>query len=633
MKTVMIVEDESIVAEDIRRSLEHLGYTISAAVSSGEEAIKTAGEKNPDLVLMDIVLRGDMDGIEAAELLKTKFNIPVVYLTAYADDKKLQRAMVTEPYGYILKPFEDRELHTVIEMALYKHRIEKKLRENEQWLATTLRSIGDGVIATDTDGQVTFMNPVAEALTGWTQKEASGRPLAEIFYIINEETRERCVNPFEKIMETGGIVGLANNTVLISKNGEERLIADSGAPICSEDHNILGTVLVFRDITEKRKMEEDIIRLKTEKMESISVLAGGIAHDFNNILTSILGNITLAKMQTVPEDNLFGMLLKAEKASKRARHLTQQLLMFAREGISVKKPASVTELLQDAVEFALQGSKSECEFCISDSLWSVDMDEGQISQVINNVIINADQAMPAGGVISIHAENVAIKDEEKLPLKDGNYVKISIEDQGIGIPQEHLQKIFNPYFTTKSKGSGLGLAISYSIIKDHDGYIGVASEPGAGTTFSMWLPASEKEVEPKSQRGRPIKGGGRVLVMDDDETILEVTRDVLDHLGYEIEFARNGSDAIEQYKTAFKTGVPFDVVILDLTVRGGLGGRETVQKLAEVNPDVKAIISSGYSTDPVVNNYRKYGFSGAITKPYSIEELSKVLHDVMKDMT
>jgi two-component system cell cycle sensor histidine kinase/response regulator CckA len=629
MKTVMIVEDESIVAEDIRRSLEHLGYAVSAAVSSGEEAITAAGEKNPDLVLMDIVLRGDMDGIEAAEQLKTQFNIPVVYLTAYADDKKLQRAMITEPYGYILKPFEDRELHTVIEMALYKHKIERKLRENEQWLATTLKSIGDGVIATDTEGQITFMNPVAEALTGWTQEEASGRPLAEIFYIINEETRERCVNPFEKIMETGGIVGLANNTVLVSRNGEERLIADSGAPICSEDHDILGTVLVFRDITERRKMEEDIIRLKTEKMESISVLAGGIAHDFNNILTSILGNITLAKMQTVPEDTLFGMLSKAEKASRRARHLTQQLLMFARDGISVKKPASVTELLQDAVEFALQGSKSECEFCLSDHLWSVDMDEGQISQVINNVIINADQAMPTGGVISIHAENVAVRGEGALPLKDGNYVKISIEDQGIGIPQEHLQKIFNPYFTTKNKGSGLGLAISHSIIKNHDGCIAVASEPGVGTTFSMWLPASEKEVEPEREQDMPIGGGGRVLVMDDDESILEVTRDVLDHLGYEIEFARNGSDAIEQYRTAFRTGVPFDVVILDLTVRGGLGGRETIQKLAEVNPDVKAIISSGYSTDPVVNNYRKYGFSGAITKPYSIKELSKVLRDVM----
>ncbi len=631
MARILVVEDESIVAEDMRRSLENMGYSVSAVVASGEEAIMKAREENPDLILMDIVLKGDMDGIEAAHHISSQLCIPVVYLTAYADDTKLQRALITEPYGYILKPFEEKELHSTIEMALYKHKMEKKLRESEQWLSTTLKSIGDGVIATDTAEIITFMNFVAEKLTGWSREEAVGRRLSEVFNIINEETRVRCENPFEKIIKTGGIVGLANNTVLVAKDGTERLIADSGAPICDEAHRILGTVLVFRDITEKRKMEEAILKLKTEKMDSISILAGGIAHDFNNILTAILGNINLAKMHAMPGDEIFKILAEAEKASLRARNLTQQLLMFSREGVPVKRPASMPELLQDTAEFALRGSSVKCEFCIPDNLWSVTIDAGQISQVINNLVINAEQAMPEGGVIRVCAENVFAGEEEGLPLKQANYVKISIQDQGIGIPREHLQRIFDPYFTTKQKGSGLGLATSYNIIKNHDGHLDVISELGVGTTFYMWLPASQKEITiEKEEDLRIMRGKGRILLMDDDEAILEVTRDVLEHLGYEAVFTRDGVEAIDVYKKAQEAGSAFDAVIIDLTIRGGLGGKETIQKLIEVDPQVKAVVSSGYSNDPVMVEYEKYGFRGMVTKPYSIGELSKTLQKVLQ---
>jgi PAS domain S-box-containing protein len=633
MTTIMIVEDESIVAEDIRKSLETLGYAVSAVVPSGEKALQQAEKENPDLILMDIVLRGDMDGIDVAEQLKLRFDIPVVYLTAYSDDKKLQRALMTEPYGYILKPFEDRELHTIIEMALYKYRMEKKLKESEQWLATTLRSIGDGVITTDTEGVVTFMNPVAEALTGWTQKEATGVLLSDVFCIINEETRVRCENPFERILETGGIVGLANNTVLVARDGTERLIADSGAPIRDND-SILGTVLVFRDVTEKRRMEDDILRLQTEKMESISVLAGGIAHDFNNILTSILGNITLAKIHADPADDIVATLTEAEKASLRAKNLTQQLLTFSKEGVLIKKFTSISELLRDTAQFTLRGSNVGCRFCISDDLWPVEIDAGQISQVINNLIINADQAMPRGGMVTVEAENVTVGYKEQ-PMQQGTYVKISITDEGVGIPCEHLQRIFDPYFTTKQKGTGLGLAISFSIIRNHDGHITVESEPGAGTTFSIWLPASEKAVIPLEKGMEELagnkKGEGRILLMDDDWDILRVTRDVLNYLGYDTVLARNGKEAVDVYMKALKESESFDVVILDLTVQGGMGGKETIQKLKEIDPEVKAVISSGYSNDPVTAHYREYGFSSAITKPYSIDELKKALQSVMQN--
>lgn len=628
MVKIQIVEDERIVAEDIQRSLKRLGYTVSSVVSSGKEAIQKTEEENPDLVLMDIVLKGPMDGIEAAEQINSRFHVPVVYLTAHADEKKLQRAKVTEPYGYILKPFDDKELHTTIEMALYKNKMEKKVKESEKWLATTLRSIGDGVIATDMKGSVTFMNPVAEALTGWTQEEAAGKPLEEIFHIINEETRMPCENPSEKIVKTGKIIGLANNTVLVAKDGTERRIADSGAPICGDDHTILGTVLVFRDVTEKRKMEENLLKMKTEKMESLSVLAGGIAHDFNNILTAILGNVAIAKMKIASENEVSKILTEAEKATLSARDLTQQLLMFSRDEVSPGEPASIAGLLRDIPEFVLRGSGIVCEFLIPDQLWPVTIDAGQISQVINNLVINAEQAMPEGGVLRIGAENVTVGEEDGLPLKDGDYVKVTIKDEGVGIPEDYLQKIFDPYFTTKQRGNGLGLAISYSIIKNHGGYIAVESELGMGTTFSVWLPAS-KEVVAEEEPDELVRGTEKVLVMDEDENILEVTHRVLEHLGYTTEFARDGKEAIAVYKKALNAGMPFDTVIMDLNVQSGFGGTDVLRELMKIDPHVKAIVCSGYSTDSVISDYRKYGFCGSVTKPYSMEELTTTLQEVI----
>jgi PAS domain S-box-containing protein len=624
MAVIMVVEDERIVAEDIQNRLQQMGYRVSAVVSSGEEAVERAAKDTPDLVLMDIVLKGDMDGIEAADHISSLLSIPVVYLTAHTDEKRLQRAKVTEPYGYLLKPFEDRELHTTLETALYKHEMEKKLKESEQWLSTTLKSIGDGVITTDTKGLVTFMNPVAELLTGWTHTEAVGKTLEDVFCILNEITRERCENPFEKIMETGNIVGLANNTVLVSKDGTERVIADSGAPIRDNDYGIVGTVLVFRDVTEKRKMEDNILKLKTEKMESLSILAGGIAH----VLTAILGNISVAKLHIDREDEAYRILTEAEKASLKAKNLTQQLLTFSKEGVLVKNPTSIGELLKDTCEFALRGSNVRCHVYLSDALWDVTVDEGQISQVISNLIINAEQAMPDGGVITVKAENVTKTQGDKIPVKRGDYVCITVQDEGIGILKDHLQKVFEPYFTTKQKGSGLGLATSYSIVKNHDGYMMVESEVGVGTTFSVWLPASQTGAVEKRE-GKVIKGTERILVMDDDETVLNVANEVLNNLGYKAEFTRDGKEAVEQYKRALREGIPFDTVIMDLTVRGGTGAKEALEKLLEIDPSVKAIVCSGYSNHPVVVNFEKYGFAGAVTKPYSIEELSVTLYDVI----
>lgn len=619
---------EELSQISLRHTEELVGALINQKMYKRPETIKEQGAQFAYCGLGDKCL---VDSLYAwYELL-----LPLV-IQAYTTDLR-EKALITTVKALsryashfaegFLEASRDRILNAQDEMITA---LEQSLRESEQWLSTTLKSIGDGVIATDIRGMVTFLNPAAEQLTGWSQKEAEGTPLNKVFHIINEETREVCENPFEKIMKLGKIVGLANNTVLVAKDGTERLLADSGAPIRDEDNTILGTVLIFRDVTEKRKMEEDILRLKAEKMESISVLAGGIAHDFNNILTAILGNITVAKMHKTCGEEVARLLTEAEKASMRAKDLTQQLLTFSKGGAPIKKPASMPELLKSTVQFALSGSKAKCKFSIQD-VWPVDVDAGQISQVINNLVINADQAMPMGGTIRVSAENVTVGADDGLPLREGRYVRISVEDEGIGIPEGHLQRIFEPYFTTKQKGSGLGLATSYSIIRNHEGCITVRSELGAGTSFCVYLPVSERIVKSEEKEvARPVEGKERILLMDDDESILDVTSEVLAFLGYEVRTARDGEEAIELYEQALECEQPFDAVIVDLTVRGKMGGKETMCRLLEIDPDVKAVVSSGYSDDPIMANSEKYGFCGSLTKPYTIEELSEILRKVIR---
>ncbi len=626
---IMVVEDESIVAKDIENMLRRVGYDVPAVVASGEKSIEKAAEESPDLVLMDIMLKGDMDGVEAAEQIRSRFHIPVIYVTAYADDSTLQRAKITEPYGYLLKPFQDRELHTTIEMALYRHKMERKLKESEEWLSTTLRSIGDAVIATDIEGCVTFMNLVAQDLTGWSQEEAAGKPLKHVFNIVNEDTDEPCEDPVERAIRENNVVGLANHTLLIARDGTRFPIDDSAAPIRDDSGNLTGVVLVFRDITERRRSEEESLR--AQRLESIGILAGGIAHDFNNILTAIMGNISLARVYNDP-DKISERLLELEKASMQAKELIQQLLTFSRGGTPVKETVSLAEILKGTTDFALRGSNVKCGFLIPGDLWPVEADPGQISQVISNLVINADQAMPDGGVIKVRAENVVIKRYHGLPLEDGKYVKISIEDRGAGIPKEHLNKIFDPYFTTKQKGSGLGLATSYSIIKRHDGHITAESQLGVGTTMHIYLPASPKET-PLKKKGKEeelVRGKGRVLFMDDEKSIREIASEMLDNIGYETTAATDGLEAVRLYKEAEGSKKSYDAVIMDLTVPGGVGGEKAVQDLIKIDPGVKAIASSGYSNSPVIADYRKYGFCSVITKPYRIKELSEVLHRVMR---
>jgi CheY-like chemotaxis protein len=313
------------------------------------------------------------------------------------------------------------------------------------------------------------------------------------------------------------------------------------------------------------------------------------------------------------------------------RDLTQQLLTFSRGGAPILRTADMGKLLRDSASFALRGSNVGGEFSISDDLWPVEMDEGQINQVISNLIINAQQAMPAGGIVRVSAENITMGTESGLPLEPGAYIKVSVEDQGVGISEEYLQRIFDPFFSTKQAGSGLGLATSYSIIQKHSGYITVESQLGVGTTFHIHLPASPDGVliEEEKKEEKPIMGEGRILVMDDEEHVRDTAADMLRSIGYEVVTSINGSEAIELYEEAMGSGKPFNAVIMDLTVPGGMGGKEAIQKLIEIDPEVKAIVSSGYSTDPIMANFREYGFKGVIAKPYRTRELSVALRKVI----
>ena len=509
--------------------------------------------------------------------------------------------------------------------------VEANLAQESERLAVTLRSIGDGVITTDINGEIVLINEVAEQLTGWTASEARGKPSNTVLNIIHGATRALSTNPVETVLSTGTNTTLDENTLLISKSGQERRIADSGAPIKNTSGEIIGVVLVFRDITEQLQTEKELA--KVTKLESIGVLAGGIAHDFNNILTAILGNIELSLSDENLSTETQLLLSEAQKASRRAQSLTGQLLTFSKGGEPIIQTSSLIEVVKDSAEFVLHGDSVTIQYHFSEDLGYVDIDRGQISQVIQNIILNARDAMPDGGQISINAENIdSVKAEGIVLLDKEQYVKLQITDTGVGMPEAVQEKIFDPYFSTKKQGSGLGLAITHSIINKHSGYIGVKSEPERGTTFSIYLPSSEHsptKPEPKTQV-QENKNRATVLVMDDEPSIRAITQRMLGKRGHTVISSESGEEALQKYKAAMLDKTAFDVVILDLTIPGGMGGKETIEQLLILDPDVKAIVSSGYSNDPVMANFQAYGFSAAIVKPYLLKDLVKVIDDVTK---
>ncbi len=510
---IMIVEDNTTVAADCRECLISLGYKVTSIQASGEVAIIKAQTELPDAVLMDIHLRDKMDGIKAAEQIYSRFEIPVVFLSAYGDRELLERAKKVGSFGYLIKPFEERELCATLEMVLYKARAEKK----------------------------------------------------------------------------------------------------------------------------HRQMESQIQLL--QKMESVGTLAGGLAHDFNNLLYMILGNINLAEYNLQNGNSASENLKAAEKACLQAKELTKKLITFSKGGSPVKEKTSIDELVRDTVIAAFQGSDIQPEFFIPNDISPTETDISQIRQVVTNMAVNAREAMNNKGLFKVYCENADITKEDNLTLTPGKYVKLSFKDQGTGISKQNLSKIFDPYFSTKDMGTqkaqGLGLAICHSVIARHNGLITVESEPEKGTAFAIYLPAfTSRESDLKKPAERQVAessvtGKGKILIMDDEQMLRAFLSEVIINLGYDAETCIEGREAVEIYSKAMESEEPFDTVILDLTNQFGMGGQETMRKLLEIDPDTKGIVITGYSDDPAVTNFRAYGFSGFLTKPATVSELSKVVSEVI----
>jgi len=516
-----------------------------------------------------------------------------------------------------------------------KHRkqIEETLRESEERFRTVANFTYDWESWIAPDGHHIYVSPSCERITGYGSQDFFNDP----------GLLEKIAHPDDHSKIVNHLAGEHNLEKLpsfdfriITRSGEERWISHVCQAVYGADGTYLGRRGSNRDISKQKLMQKEL--LKAKKLESLGVLAGGIAHDFNNLMSVVVGNISLARTEMRPGSKGFKNLVKAEKASIKTTALTSRLITFSKGGGPVKEPVSIGDLVKDSVDASLKGFDISCIFSVPEDILPVEVDEEQMKQVIHNITTNAQEAMAEQGTINASCGNVNIGEKDTLNLKDGKYVKISIEDQGSGIPEENLIKIFDPYFSTKEmgtqKGMGLGLAVSDSIVKQHDGLITVKSELGTGTILSIYLPASEKEIVEAAPVKKPVPEklvtqGEKILVMDDEEVIRDVCNALLTRLGYEAEVAVEGVEAIEMYRKAMESAKPFDMVILDLTNKVGIGGAETMVNLLEIDPDVKAIVASGYSNDPIMSNFREHGFRTALPKPFNLDQLKTALQDAI----
>lgn len=503
-----------------------------------------------------------------------------------------------------------------------KYQAEELLKESEARYRSFVHNFHGIVFRGHLDFTPIFMHGAIEEITGYSEDE-----------LVNGSIRwDQLIHPDDlpsKIERTAKIntepaYRCETEYRILRKDGSVRWVHEYIQNVCDASGKPAHVQGALYDVTEKRQLQQE--RLKVQKLESLGVLAGGIAHDFNNFLTGILGNLSLLKFDIDPTSKAYDSIKGMESAAMRAKDLTQQLLTFSKGGKPVKSVLHLPDLLKDTAAFSLRGSNLKCAYVFQPDLKPVEADAGQISQVVNNLVINAVQATPQGGLLKIKAENVVLGVDNAGSLTPGEYVKIAIIDQGVGIPVTHFDRIFDPYFTTKQKGSGLGLTVAFSIIDKHDGRLTVNSNLGVGTMFTILLPASQKAVEQADKSENMIfKGKGRVLVMDDEILIRDVAARFLKIMGFEAALAEDGSAALDMYRKAKESGQAFDVVIMDLTIPGGMGGKEAVQKLLAYDPKAVAIVSSGYSNDPIMSDCEAYGFKGVVKKPFRIEELSEAL--------
>jgi PAS domain S-box-containing protein len=618
---ILLVEDHPGSRRNLQRLIAKRGHEVTAVASAEEAEAALAADSFPFLIL-DWMLPGK-SGIDLCRELRTKAKgdeMFILLVTARADTEDLEQALEAGANDYLTKPLDVGLLNVRISVAerqirelIERNQARAALEESARTMTNILEKTTDGFFAVDSDWNLTYVNAAAEKIFGRKRANLLGSLI------------------WERFPELVGSVFQANyEKVMAERAATEFEASDAAGKIWYDVHAYPsngGISVFFRDISERKKTETE--RLTTSKLESLGTLAGGIAHDLNNILTVISGNIGLAQLEA-PADSgsLLGFLSKAGQAAQHAAHLSSQLLTFSKGGAPLKKVVSIGELLERSAEFALYGSNLRADLDIAVDLWKAEVDAGQIEQVVNALLINAREAMSSGGTVRVRARNVMVEEDSNPSLPAGDYLKISIADRGSGIPEELRAKIFDPYFTTKATGTGLGLAISYSVVKKHGGHLLLENSSLEGSTFAFYLRASDRATSAAEARAsaRPFYyNHQRILVMDDEAAIRELTSQLLGTLGYEVTAVPDGLEAVRTYERALRHGEHFQAVILDATVRGGMGGVATIERLRSMDPKVNAIICSGYSDEAALSEFLAYGFRGALPKPFTRSELADAL--------
>lgn len=635
MKRILVVDNHPVILEFMSKVLNRAGFEVLTA-QDGLSALDLMQTHTPDVMFIDLVMP-NIDGKKLCHIIRRmpQFNnTRLIILSGIACEEQIPldelgaeaciaKGSFAEMSRHVLNLLGQHDNAPVVASDsrafgsddLHSRAITKELLAANRHFQLILESIAEGIVELNSEHRIIYANPTAKAIIGMTDEKLLGEQFPRLFEAVDQKVVK------QKLLELDNISSVITEDSPVAMSGKR--LAIRFVPILGEAG---GIIAILNDISDKKRLADQLQR--AQKMEAIGLLAGGIAHDFNNILTAIVGNVSLSKMYLKPEDRAFKKLQEAESASVRARNLTLQLLTFAKGGAPIKRPVPVVEIISECCQYALKNPAVQCRIDLEENLWPVDVDKGQFSQAIQNILVNAEQAMPRGGIVRIRARKRVFDPKVDPRMRYENYVELTITDEGEGIAEEHLYKIFDPYFTTRQKGGGLGLTIAYSIIKNHKGVLNVESTPGKGTSLILHIPAVVKPERPVGKFGL-IKARGKVLVMDDEEIVRDVVSEMLEFIGYSVEVAADGAAAVDCYKAAMNSNAPFDAVIMDLIVPEGIGGKEAVKLLLDVDPKAKIIVSSGYSDDPIMSDYEAYGFKGVVIKPFKIDDLGRTLQEMI----
>ena len=637
---ILIVEDDALMASELEIRLKSLGYAICAIASTGLEAIELTESLKPHLVLMDIVLKGSMDGVDTACRIRKQFSLPVIYVTAYVDDELLARAKITEPYGYIVKPFSERELHANIEMALYKHQADKKLRRIEDWFSASMQGVADGVIVTNSvEGKINYINRVAELMTGWLSSDAEGHITSDIYHLLDKKSRSEIEDPMSRILREGLVTDTSQETILVNESNDEIPVAYAGACLRGGDDEPTGAVLILKDLSENKRTEgllheAESALLHAQKMETVGQLAGGVAHDFNNELNVMLGYVDILLEQGDCDARNKKMLKEIQDAGNRAASLTRQLLIFSRKQVVEPKVMNINPVIKNSEDMLcrLIGENYTLTTEVSSAEDRVKADFGQIEQIIMNLVVNARDSMPDGGSIEIRTSSVDFKEHDSSTfsvIPCGHYVLLEVSDTGCGMSPEVRSHLFEPFYTTKEagKGTGLGLATVYGIVKQNDGYIDVATEVNVGTTVKIYLQTTlEQTSEKVSVSGNAIlEGDETILFVEDNEEVRSLGIEVLEMFGYNVLNASNGEEAFDIFK---QHKDEIQLIVSDV-VMPGMSGQVLSEKAKELKQDVKILLLSGHTENDVIRSGVFKNDIAFLQKPYSLPSLSQKIRGVL----